>query len=99
MENEFHSLVRIYTPRGQAMKGEIEKFHSCGQSIWVKIWLDGRTIFCISAPGQRIWVEHCPTYGENLALGDLRQGEEWKWDEVKGQSVRRLAVCGFLLVD
>lgn len=62
------------------MRGEIEKFHTCGQSIWVKGWMDGRTIFCIGAPGQRISIEHCPKCGEKLSLEDLREGDEWKWD-------------------
>jgi hypothetical protein len=62
------------------MKGEIEKFHPCGQSIWIRGWRDGRTIFCIGATGQRIWVEHCPKCGEKLTSEDLRDGEQWKWD-------------------
>ena len=39
---EFHSLVGIYTLRGQAMKGKHEKVSTCGQSIWVKSWVGGR---------------------------------------------------------
>lgn len=50
------------------MKGEIEKVHSCDQSIWVKGWRDGRTIFCVGPPGQKIWVEHCPKCGEKLPV-------------------------------
>jgi hypothetical protein len=65
---------------GEAMKGEIEKFHACGQSIWVKGWRDGKTIFCIGPPGQRIWVEHCPKCGEKLSLEDLAYGDKLKWE-------------------
>jgi hypothetical protein len=48
------------------MKVVAEKIHSCGQAIWVKGWIDGKTIFCIGPPGQRKWVEHCPKCGERL---------------------------------
>jgi hypothetical protein len=62
------------------MKGETEKVHTCGQAILVKRWLEGRTIFCIGPPGQRIWVEHCPKCGERLSLDDLREEPDWKWE-------------------
>ncbi|UCB50765.1 MAG: hypothetical protein JSW56_07865, partial [Deltaproteobacteria bacterium] len=70
----------VYILRDQPMKGETEKVHTWGQAIWVKGWIDGRTIFCIRPPGERIWVEHCPKCGERLSLEDLRDGDEWKWD-------------------
>jgi hypothetical protein len=63
------------------MKGEIEKIHTCGQRILVKGWEGGRTIFCVGPPGQRIWVEHCPKCGDRLLLEDLRDDDEWKWEQ------------------
>jgi hypothetical protein len=73
-------LVGDYILKVYAMKGEHEKFHACGQSIWVKVWIDGRTIFCIGAPGQRIWVEHCPKCEEKLSLEELRVEADWRWE-------------------
>ena len=60
------------------MKSEIEEFHKCGQSIWVKDWRDGRMIFSIGAPGQRIWVEHCLKCGEKLSFEELRVEADWR---------------------
>ena len=61
------------------MKGEMEKVHTCGQAIWVKRWIDRRTIFFIGPPGQRFWVEHCPKWGERLSLENLGESD-WKWE-------------------
>ncbi len=68
------------------MKGEHEKVNSCGQSIWVKSWIDGSAIFCIGPPGQWIWVEHCPKCGERLSLEDLRESD-WKRDQGSSLSI------------
>jgi len=56
-------LAGVYILMGKSMKGEIEKFHTCGQSIWVKGWIDGRTIFYTGPPDKKVWVEHCPKCG------------------------------------
>jgi hypothetical protein len=61
------------------MKGETEKVHTCGQSIWVKGWVEGRTIFYTGPPDKKVWVEHCPKCGERLSLEDLRDETDWKW--------------------
>jgi len=61
------------------MKGEIKKVRICGQNIWVKSWIERRTIFYIGPPGQRIWVEQCPKCGEKLSLEELHEADcKWK---------------------
>ncbi len=71
-------MVGVYILREQAMKGEHVKIHTCGQSISVKGWTDGRTIFYTGPPDKKVWVEHCPKCEERLSLEDLRDETDWK---------------------